>query len=61
MTQLFAKLRNEISGAAVTPEESKYLDAIIPSNKDQASVIITKLDELVNTMYDEVKSQRDSA
>lgn len=61
MTNLYAKLRNEISGAAVTETEGKYLEPIIATSQDQASVAITKLDELINNIYSNVQSQRDSA
>ena len=61
MTNLYAKLRNEISGAAVTEPESQFLKPIIASTDDQASVAVTKLNELINHIYSQVKVQRDSA
>ena len=61
ITSLFAKLRNEISGAAITEGENKFLEPMIPSSADQSQVAIEKLQALSDNIYSQVKAQRESA
>lgn len=58
ITQLTAKMRNQLLGSAVTPSEEKYLEPLIPSIGDKPDVFMSKLQRLANEPLRELNSIR---
>jgi hypothetical protein len=51
---VYAEIRNQLAGTAVTENESKWLEPMIPSLKDNSTVFTTKIKEAVtNIMKDQ--------
>lgn len=49
VTEMTAKLRNDMLGSAVTPSEERFLEALIPKLGDQPEVFIDKVNRLAET------------
>jgi len=60
ITQQIAKMRNELSGSAVTPEEEKFLRPLVPDLNDQPDIFMQKLENLKNAPLVRYNNNRDS-
>lgn len=60
LTGLVAKMRNELSGTAVTESEAKFLEPLIASLADQPATMVDKLKELKNTTIARYNASRES-
>lgn len=55
---IYAEIRNQLAGTAVTENEQKWLEPMIPSLKDNSTVFKTKVKEALTNIYKDQNATR---